>query len=75
MLRRRCLWIFSFIIVIIFYCFYFLDIVSVKAEAGNFATAQCFPPGTIAGATAAERAASFLLSSESQLPATTQVET
>lgn len=46
LLRRRCFWIFSFIIVIIFFFFFdFLDIVSVQAEADNFATAQCFPSG------------------------------
>lgn len=39
LLRRRCL----------FFCFDFLDIVSVQAEADNFATAQCFPSGNYCG--------------------------
>ena len=49
--------------------FFFSTLWVLKQKPTTFPTAQGFPSGAIAGATAAERAASFLLSSEPQLPA------
>lgn len=71
LLRRRCFWIFSFIIVIIFFFFLIFSTLWVfKQKQTTLPPPSVFHLVIIAAATAAERAGSFLLSSESQLPAT-----